>query len=184
MPPAKKKKLYIGIVIVGLGAIVVDRLIGYGAPNLAVAGQPGAGPAGRRPVVAPTPTPATGAASNLDTTPFPNLTVAATTAADRDPFAAPPELFETPHTPEPDVGKPGEPPPGRAATFADDHTLSAVVDIGGARYAILDGKLVTAGQIFDGCALQEISPRSVRLRCLDGDTRLHLAAPLPDSAGR
>jgi hypothetical protein len=178
MISAGRKKAYIVILVLGLGAVVIDRLIGYGTTSPATATSR---PLEVRPSVVPTSRPA-GLGSNLENMYFPNAVVMeAPLKKGRDPFAAPPAVFAVVRT----KGRGEEglaAPVAVAATYPERHRLSAVLTLGGAKFAVLDGTLVGVGQVYDECELREITAEAARLRCLDGEVELRLQGPISGSA--
>jgi len=63
-----------------------------------------------------------------------------------------------------------------AAEFVTRHTLSAVLDDGRLKIAVVDGLWMRVGDAFDDCRLTSVSGTAARFRCPDGDAVLDIAA--------
>lgn len=178
----RKLKTYIAVIGVGLGALIVDRLLepgGTPASALGAASQSddATEAAAREPELA--------AALSVMPTAFPStLPGLVPNALLRDPFDLP-EAARRVLESKPEVA------PAKAGNtvtpselFRGDHELSAIVRVGASRVAIVDGLMIAQGQRVDECSLEELSDRYARFSCADGDVVLTIAPRslgLPDA---
>lgn len=174
-----RRKIYLAVIAVGIGALILDRVMTSRAPAPA-AGAPPAAPVsnGRT---------GTGAANErllVNVPNFPGVPPQDAPSTGRsDPFAIAPATVAalappTPASQDPDAPAADAPKARRAAIFAADHVLSAVMRVGRSSVAVVDGLSVEIGHVIDDCRVTRIDARSVTFTCADGEAVLELAPPL------
>ncbi len=161
MTLSAKHKVYGAVLVVGVIAVTVDRVLIL--PDEAAADRP---PSAHYAVTPPS---TTAVASVSDNPPSSVSTVQAVIADRLEQLAAsrgfdlqrvpnafvPPTSWEVAETPE-------SLPAGRVAaeTFMLTHVLTGVMAAGDGGYAIIDGKTLFIGQVLDGFELLSVSDRS------------------------
>ena len=175
-----KKKTYVIVIGLGVGGLLVDRLIRSGGPT---APAPAAAAPNPNPPLGGAPSPA-GPEVLLTVPRFPQqLPDPATTFSQRDPFAPsaavtlalrPPDTAETE---ELDPSSPGGHRGPTSEEFVGRHRLSAAIRVENCWLAVVDGMVLSPGQVFDNCRLIEVRDRSAHFQCRDGEAELALDNP-------
>jgi hypothetical protein len=159
MALTKERKIYVGLLAVGMAALAVDRLTSGPATAQAedasayVITRPDAPAATNSTSVAPsaggTMTPGGGLAARLrELAPQPNV---APGASARDLFRAPASWAAPAQTTQPVAREPGP------ADFEKSHRLTAVLLQGRQAHAVVDGRMVAPGQAIDGYTLISVT---------------------------
>ncbi len=172
---AKKKKLYGGVLLIGLLALTLDRFL-LAEPASATAAVPRKARAEGPPADAEQ-EPSTGPI--LSAAAFPGLLPAPETGDDiRDAFTLSGMgrrlmLGED----EADFGAPGSGRHGgrrgaSAADFKARHELHAVMTGTATRVAIVDGRWLSLEEAVDGCFLTDITGQTAVFECWDGTAEL------------
>ena len=176
---AKKKKIYGAIVLMGLAALLVDRLV-FTEPAPAVAAEDRQ----TQQPASPQDLETTDSAPSVAAAPFPRG------LPEFDPPETVRDLFLlTPAARRFMLGVGAGAPTGEAggenaaylgrptiARFSAAHQLSAVMTGAGTRMAIVDGQRVKVGQPVDGCKLLEIIGQAALFECADGVAKLKVSA--------
>ena len=173
----RKKQLYLGVVLLGAVALLVDRLLlpaGVTGPADAAASVsrsvPGTGDN-------------TGSTSSdplsIPEVPFPRGVMPLSPGASiRDLFVPlVRRSFGDPASSLADNGRDGSTKGGAAgrsssATFVSQHTLQGVMVNPRLKIAIVDADWVRLGEVIDGCTLAEIQGGAARFECFDGEAVL------------
>ncbi len=163
----RRKKLYAALVLLGLVAVVVDRLIGPGVTD-----APGAARADGVAPRAGTAKEAVPEALCVEAAPFPRHVPAPfRVEPTRDPFAPPSQHSSS--FGEFDVDDPSE----ASATFEQSHRLAAVLSTGEGGLVIVDDQLLRVGQSIQECTLTRVEGAEATFVCFDGPITLHVDAP-------
>jgi hypothetical protein len=173
----RRKKTYLAIVGLGLGALVIDRTLlrPDAEPDAAAAAQGQPAPSAARPEIK------VAIPLHIEVPPFPrDLPHPSTHAQQRDPFAISSRI-EAILTGRTDLleGGPDQAEksrPGREQ-LASQRRLSAVVRVHGEWVAIIDGLKLTEGQVLDECRLSKITANSALFDCWDGKALLSIERP-------
>ncbi len=162
----KKKKTYAAILVVGMAALIVDRLMpGGGAttPETAEASVPAIARTTGEPSEAPA-----DLAHLIPDIPFPRELPSATLDGPiRDAFSPPTAADQRAVDPSTAPGNGQR--PLTAAEFAALHRLDAVMNEGDLQIAILDGRWLRLGDRVDGCRLDQMDGIRVIFRCETGE---------------
>lgn len=166
--PRQQTKIYIAVMLIGGGALVVDRCVFTQSVT------------SPKPVAAAVPTTTLGALGATETLaflelPFPRAIPAWNSQSPiRDIFSPFSDDEETDkrHTRSSRGADSGH---GTCAGFTSQHHLEAVLLQESLKIAILDGAWVRIDESVGGCVLTEIVGNKVRFRCRDGDTVLALS---------
>jgi hypothetical protein len=178
----KKKKIYAGVVVLGLIALVVDRILAPGPSPVSAASlvndelpsKPlSDGPAGSGQ-----------AAADIEPEAFPRLSpLSDAQSLLRDAFAPHSDVLEQLlQTPQEQLLLPAEPvepeadPRTSAADFAGRHTLGAVMQGARTSFIIVDGKRLNVGDSLDDCVLMSVTGRTASFECFDGPAELTISA--------
>jgi len=167
----KKKKIYGLIMVLGLVALLADRLF-LAEPLPAAATVTGGS-------VLPAAEPVADAApltGRVAAAPFPtDLPGPEAVDSLRDAFALTPAarkvILGEPEGLDPDTGRRVS-RRSAAAEFEESHKLSAVMTAPETRVAIVDEQWVQIGQAVDGCRLLEIMGQTALFECADGQAEL------------
>jgi hypothetical protein len=160
MALTKERKIYLGLLAAGIGALAVDRLTSGPATAQAedasayVVARPDAPAATNSIPVAPaasggTMTPGEGLAARLRE--LASKSNAAPGSAPRDLFRAPASWAPQAQTTQPVAKEPGP------ADFEKSHRLTAVLLHGRQAHAVVDGRMVAPGQSIDGYTLLSVT---------------------------
>ncbi len=190
MVPRRKNKLFLGVLVIGGAALIVDRVfVGSPAatPEVSLAGEtaPPAKPSPMNPAPHAAGAPAAGDGTGLSLSvpelPFPReLPVLASGERLRDVFARPRSSLRDPDTADGSDDNPDEPanerdednPRDRAKDFPQRHRLDGVFLDEGLKIAVVDGSWVAIGGNVDGCELTAIDGNQAKFRCGDREISL------------
>jgi hypothetical protein len=166
MSLSKRQKILLAVFLIGLVALVADRMVlrpAGGPPAASADSVPDVGHSGLVPAAGTTP-PAT-VAQRLE-----KLTSGQQAGSDprRDPFSLPPSWSDTP------AGK-EERTPDATDVFVRRHHFRAMVVRDGQSCALVDESTLTPGQSLDGFTLLAVGPRSALFERDGRQVVLHLA---------
>jgi hypothetical protein len=186
----RERNILATILTVGLGALLVDRMVqGGGEPAaadaaLSVAVQPA--------VVASLNTPAAPTSSNAVSSPPQGPSVAQRLARTAEHLAIDPatvrEAFSPPASWLPAAGPAARAsaaaPSAQAGQFAQSHQLEAVVLSGGGSFVVVGGRTIYKGQSLDGLVLVEIQSRAAVFESPQMRVVLRLSSDAAEEDGR
>ena len=184
---SKKKRLYLGIVLLGGLALLLDRFVlpaesGRPASARAASTSSARGTAGDAPK-------GELAALSIPQLHFPRLLPEADLSREPRDVFAPPERYLAPEeedrsaTDNPGgasaagLGIDGRQLQSKAENFAVTHTLTAVMIQPRLKLAIVDGVWVNIGQEVDECVLTQVEHGSATFECRDGEAVLQVLEP-------
>ena len=161
-----KKTIYLSVIGIGVIALAIDLLSGEGTATPATASAAISPQTAANVSAGPT--------SQLDAItvsvmPFPNDIANANVTEDwRDPFTISPKAMEklAPSMPTPqEIEAQVKDETSFKESFCSNHTLSAVLQMDGSPIAVIDGKIVSEGQIISGCKLVKIEEKAAIFDC-------------------
>lgn len=172
----RRKRMYVGLMILGAAALFVDRLVlpaGVMKPDASLAETPA--------------TPTAGATSDplpIPELPFPDGLRAFKSDLPVRDFFQPPMLRSSDGSRNrisdnlhPLGRRDNEPGRASRADFVTHHTLNGVLTDQRLRIAIVNGQWMRLGRSVDGCTLTSIAGTEVRFACHDGEAILKLGPP-------
>ncbi len=169
--PGNKRKAYVVIMLVGAGALFVDRCIMQ--PGLTAPAPVSAAVSTRAGETTVIPAPTAEALATLEL-PFPRTMPKWDAQSPiRDIFA--PGSHETATDKQPRSRRSAEKGLGTCADILAHHRLEAVLVQNSLKIAIVNGALLREGASVGGCTLTEITGNKVRFRCRDGEAALALS---------
>jgi len=180
---ARKKRIYGAVLLVGLGALLVDRV--FLTPPASAVASGGAAAEGVADASAYPESAADGPAVSVCAAPFPRgLPEGEGQGPPRDAFvltaAARRAMLGIEAGDAEFFGPAGRTKPQRGMTaleFQSAHGLSAVMSGPAARVAIVDGRWLRVGDVLDGCKLLAITGQSAVFACPNGKVVLSVSLP-------
>ena len=180
---SNKKRLYLGVVLLGGLALAVDRFVLTDAAGLPASAQADSS--------VPVPSTASGApegevaALSIPQLHFPRLMPEVDLGREMRDVFTPPAHYLTPKKDTqsgPDntqsgLSLNGTPQKSKAQAFADNHVLTAVMIQPRLRLAIVDDVWVSIGQTVDDCVLRRVESGSAVFECSDGEAVLQVLEP-------
>ena len=169
--PRQKRRLYVGIMILGGAALITDQLI--------PAGQEAAPREAEASLLRPEPVSPPEASLSIPELPFPRGIKPLDGRSDLPDLFAPPSLQPISMSVTTD-NQATKPPDGIGpmevshTAFSTRHTVEGVMIDQRLRIAVIDGELRQLGQTIDGCTLVEITDTEVRFECRDGSAALRV----------